>query len=780
MFLLKKSVFFVLLLLVFSNPSYGQEIPSNIEVSVVDQNIQIAWEGDSEVYEIQTTSSLDGVDWFPTLITSNQSAAIPFEGERMFFRVGTGNALPVDGEVSDDRRFEILEDISDYIQTQSVGDPEIDNKALVSFLSQYSEIDVVGRSSESSVYANFIDGIPLHILNNRNYEAADETTDTIDLTASDTQVPDLSAFEDSGLVEMQRAFFGEETSVLQADESSQGLPDSDLAVLVQAQGIGIDKPMLQYLVPAFLENNYDVGEYGASVEDFIELGELPEIGVFYVDSHGGVIATREKTRIDDHTVYFKRGEQFVIATSTLLTRENWDIYKPMVESGELALASPGDDLVKGIRFENDLKPEPLPDPVPLAIYTITGKFIKNRLKFGKNSFVYIDTCSGTHPWAKSFREDCFAAGAGSYAGWSTKVSDKYAFVYTTRVLFDALLGGSPIYETVPRQRPFDLNSVLKFMSEKNYLRDIWVYKGKLWDAQFLLYPSPEEFANGQFSLLNPSLRNMFIDEDKEEVQVFGLFDPDQEIKINVEGNGSTEIFPILDSVTKNQLKFSLPAQTQPSAGWITILQNERTSNSVPITQWMLDVNHNKHFTVNVSEPVVKYNYKLYFRGDIHPFRTLPYRDQVRAGSSLHMEATRQSTGKVLSASGTWTYPDTEDTQRWELANGPVDLPTAFLDRPTAYMLPRLTLAFDGTYNLSVSTRAPDALRTITTISGEETTDERDPAGTIFSPSQINGSWDGETYQLNANNNFVNDLNGADWGAAPAMWEPDDSVPAYAE
>ena len=58
---------------------------------------------------------------------------------------------------------------------------------------------------------------------------------------------------------------------------------------------------------------------------------------------------------------------------------------------------------------------------------------------------------------------------------------------------------------------------------------------------------------------------MFIDEDKEEVQVFGLFDPDQEIKINVEGNGSTEIFPILDSVTKNQLKFSLPAQTKEPA-----------------------------------------------------------------------------------------------------------------------------------------------------------------------------------------------------------------------
>lgn len=210
------------------------------------------------------------------------------------------------------------------------------------------------------------------------------------------------------------------------------------------------------------------------------------------------------------------------------------------------------------------------------------------------------------------------------------------------------------------------------------------------------------------------------------------------------------------------------------------IQDGRTSNSVPITQWMMDVNHDKHFTVDISEPVVKYNYKLYFRGDIHPFRVLPYKDPVRAGSSLLMSGTRQSTGKILSASGTWTYPNTEDTQRWELANGQVDLPLVYADRPAVFMLPSLTVFYAGTYNLSVSTRAPDALSTITTIDGIVTPDERDPVGAIFSPTQNTGDWDSETYGLSANNNFENGVNGADWGAVAAMWAPNDTIPEYAE
>ena len=766
---------------------HGQEIPTNLELSVTDGTIELSWQGSSPFYEVQQSSSLDAFAWLPAVQTSEQSASIPLGDERLFLRVGTIDALPPDLEVTDQRYLEIQDEIYEKILSLEGTDEPGNRELLLEFLSSYDEIIAAGWARDGvSLFAALADGQTLLIVDNQPYDYPGKPG----VEASEAEAAPLASKYDPDplgpLPALQTFQVSPDWDLVDPASNEgvpQGLPVNNKAVLVKAEEQDIHDDIIGDLAAAFFNRNYDTNVRPATVESYLGLAEAGEMAVLIVDSHGGLFPVlRSVQRLPNYTRYNWR-EEYVVKTTTPVTAENLLSYKSLIDSNQLVKILFGPATSKGIQLTpTEGTPEP-PVEVPKGTYAFTSRLVREHFRFAKNSLVYLDTCWSASRDAREFREACFDRGASVYLGWDNSIHYEAAETLN-RELFDGLLGLSQLLESPSRQRPFDLDAMMKYLGDKYGLQDPLsgasnpsrnVFSGKL-----TVFDAPTNRDNGVFKLLSPSIRNMFINEEKEEVQLFGLFDPDQEITISVVGNGTSERSPVPDSVSHKELKFSLPAQTQPSAGWITIIQAGRTSNSVPITQWIMDVNHDRNFTVNVSEPVVKYQYKLYFRGDIHKFRTVPYGDPVRAGSSLYMEGTRQSTGRLLSASGTWTFPNTGDTEKWELAMGPVDLPPAYIDRPQFFMLPRLTISFSGNYSLAMSTRAPDALRTITTIDGVESTNQRDPSGLILSPTQNNGSWNAASYGLSGNNDFVNGVNDANWAAAEAQWAPNTSVPEYAE
>lgn len=782
----RQSVFLFPLLFGFSALLLGQGSPSNIHVSVVNDSIELTWDGEANFYEVQSSASLEPLNWLPVVKTSEHAASIPWEQERVFLRVGTIDSLPPAIEMTDQRELEIMDEIYNKILTMEGTNEQANREALLAFLSGYDEIVAAGWArDEVSLYAAFANGQTLLIVDNQPYDYPGkpgvETSDASGNSLSTRK----SAASLEPLPELQHYRVSPEVKTVNKALSvsdAQGLPLNNKAVLVKAEESSIQDNIVGALSEAFVNRHYDTDLRPASVERYLSLdSEQGEMGVLIVDSHGGLFPVLRSIQRTETKVLFNWREEYVVKTTTPITVENLASYKAMIDSNELVKVVFGPETSKGIMFTPTEKNPVPPVEVPEGTYAITSRFVRQHFRFAKNSFVYFDTCWSAHRDAREFREACFDKGASVYAGWDRSIHYEAAEILN-RDLFDGLLGLSQLVDTQPRQRPFDLNAMIQYLDDTYGFRDPKITSSNpgrnVFGGKLTFFDAPTNRDNGVFKLLSPSIRNMYVNEMDQTIQVFGLFDPDADIKIQVNGNSMGEFSP--DTVSKSQLTFSLPALGQPSAGWVTVIQEGRISNSVPLTQWHVPVNLERYFTAEVYSPSASYSFDLFFRGDLHPFRVKPYLDPVRAGSSLFLNASSKSSGRLASAGGTYIFPNGKDSEKWELANGPLDLALDYPRPSDNFLISSLTLKFNGVYDLSVTATARDSIKVTQMIGDETLVSNRDVAGHIFSPEQNTGTWNSGTYNLSANSSFENVPNKANWGAVSAEWAPDQAVETYAE
>jgi hypothetical protein len=647
------------------------------------------------------------------VLTEHRTVTLPLEGAGGFLRVAAiGRPEPV--VVSDVRRHEVFTAVSDYVATLPGDDPAADGAAMAAYLRGVPEFEGVGAAPDGSVYARFRDGIPFAILNGRPPANPAEFDGGVDVAfLSGDEVLGGAPAPVAGALRGLAA---------RGEDGVSGTPVSRRAVLMHAEEVGINAPMLASLAPAFESQGFTVNAGDATLQAFLGLSTFgSDMGVFYVDAHGGTSSLRvQEEEPETGNVWIYDIDIFVIGTSTVSTPAADAFYKEwLIKTGEVAYAQLGPAVTKAIqRYHVPAPPPPQPKPVVKSptYYCITPLFVRNRIRFSRNSLVFIDTCYSGAGGAASFREACFSSGAAFYAGWTDSVKDSWAYNHTTRPLFDLLLGGSPIYQVQPPQRPFDIAAVIDFMDRKGLLVD---RSPGFPGAKFACWPGPA--ANGSLRILNPSILSMGAIESAGEIVVSGLFDPEAAATVRVEGDGLAEV--AARSVTRNSLTFPLEATASPSAGKVTVTQHGRQSNTVPLSDWTIDATLVKHFSPGQDQPSATMEFSLRFRGDVHEGRLKPFEAPVFRGGGASIA--RGATGKVTSASGVYFYPEDRGTVEWRL-DSPVDVP--FEDLRGV-----LSIGADRRANLTASLMAGNVMTVTDTIDGVPLVYQREPGTGVFPP-----------------------------------------------
>lgn len=428
---LSASVFLAVWIVLGAEFAVTQESLQITGVGIVDDAVKLTWNSNADYHEVQASASLVSADWEPKVLTSRREASIPLtllDDESAFLRVAA-TVRRETAVISDERRLAILDEIFAMIETFPGTDPVAESAALAEFIGGIPEMEGTGVHPDTSVYAQFKDGRPFVIINNRPPSTPDDLLDAVDAEFLTSEEP----FQDPQDVR-QRGL-----RVARSSASATGMPVSRRAILFQAEGIGINAPMLSSLVPAFSKSGCQVTSGDASLTNFLGVSNFGnDIGVFYIDSHG--VASWFPVQIEDPEtgdITLDEIPLFMVATSTEVTPGNEMTYKPLHVSGEIGYAQLGPSILKGLeRTLDEAK----------TYYLVTPSFVERRWRFGKNSFVFIDACHSAREVASSFRRACLAVGAAAYAGWTDAVHDSWAYESTTRPLFDSLLGGSRIFQ----------------------------------------------------------------------------------------------------------------------------------------------------------------------------------------------------------------------------------------------------------------------------------------------------------------------------------------------
>ena len=226
------------------------------------------------------------------------------------------------------------------------------------------------------------------------------------------------------------------------------LPGKKSAYVGTAE-IGCDFTFKSPIIAGWLrEQGYDVNEQEPTIEF---LKDLPQYGVFYLDGHGS-----EPSRSEDFTDIETASELTPMTRAALLETYEEDILERRLDYGSSTSCT------------------------NLHFY-FTDHFVTEYMAghLAQNALVVSDTCSSALD--PRIRQAWGVAGASVYVGWSNTADDVQA-LHVMLPFFDLLLGVGGTYEIpaagghfpipgeigpwTPPPRPFDLASILAFMSMK--------------------------------------------------------------------------------------------------------------------------------------------------------------------------------------------------------------------------------------------------------------------------------------------------------------------------
>ncbi len=226
----------------------AQETFRITRVEPLADRLELSWQGNPSLdyFEVQRWDGQFPENREPILLSEHRSVSLEREGLQGFLRIAAiappGPVTPI----SDSRRHEILDAVAEQVVALPGDDAEADAVAVAAILRSYPEIEAVSLSAGGSVSARFRDGRRLLIVNVRPAGAP--------------------------------------------REASAARPVSRRAMLFQVKGMGIESPMLQVLAPAFEQAGYQVHAQEASLANFLAFTDFGnDIGVFYVDAHGGIL-----------------------------------------------------------------------------------------------------------------------------------------------------------------------------------------------------------------------------------------------------------------------------------------------------------------------------------------------------------------------------------------------------------------------------------------------------------------------------------------------------------
>lgn len=711
--------------------------PRIVHAVAADRQLRLEWTATSGAlsYEVQSAAALPTAAWLPVLSTTGTNATLPLTQAGEFFRVAatTGEPIP------EARRVAILSSIIAKADALPATDPAQDNQELARFLSGIPELRDVLVSADGCVWGQFLDGRQLTLVRNR--PSNDQEPQLPPSLAQPEPSSGESAMATAGRVSLQAT-------------SSFRIPKSSKAFLLTHHSLGnqIYHPLNWQSTPEmkswFSDKGYETTEGDSTLA---ALSGVRDAGVFYYEGHSAFRPDKKK---------------FILVTASTLS-------EPV-----------------SAEFQEDLQYALILQPRAhtKAYYSITPDFIRKHMSFSADSLVFINGCTTATPEANELHQAFFGQGASVFVGWTDSAGD-FASWRAARYLFDRLLGAnrsfhllrSPDFREDPPQRPFDLVSVVRAMQNHAIPLDQTQASGRpVAQLAFLGNPS----ASTRFNLLVPSLERMRVDESKEELQIVGLFDPEMPAEVVVSDGQS---FDIKNStpVSGRQLFSPLAADGHPSAGRVSVLQDGRQGNTVPLSEWRVKGRLVRYFSVGQEQPSATYEFNLHFRTDVHSARQVPHGPSIFSGNSA--QAAKDSTCRLVDASGIYHDPDdpVEDpalkrTVEWQLP-APLDIPIRFDNTSPLRASGSLAIQASGDINVVAAAAARDGILWIEKRLGQTSTSNFDPLTRGFSPTGKNGTMDLGSYTIQSGQGpAAGDSGKITWESASPLFPPDKSSPGYGE
>jgi hypothetical protein len=526
------------------------------------------------------------------------------------------------GSISDGERIATLDKISEMAQASTLPDGEMDRAALLQYFETNPQFELSGEADDGSVWARFNDGrlviIPPPIPEASDAEAM--------LAPSPSSSPPAMAASSPVLAVAARpddAQEGKAVSMVRQQSGKQfNLPASDNAIVMNTLGAGFTDASGD--VNTWLnQKGYSSQPVPATVE---KLKTVQNVGVFYMNTHGGAgcigtfkaceakqtpVAPAPAAAPATPTAVPPPGAlTYALWTSSPVSRASDAAYKADLDGKYLAymLANPTSAKVYEWR------------------YAITAEFVSKYMKFSDDSLVFIDACGS----ARVELQAAFTkAHASAFAGWTAPTSSGDRPNY----FFDRMLGINGAYEKFkkpkPPNRPFDVEAVIWTMAKEG--TSTMVHAGGT--TKLVVGRSA-----GSFGLLRPSIERLVINEEKDELEIHGLFgDSWGKVTIN-----DTEV-AVKEEWNSKKLVVELPGADEPGgAGNVVVTVRKHESNAVPLTLWHGEFTYTEGPDMLGGMWIMTYD--LYLRADVHRYRTKPDTDP-EDHEKVQIEAAKGSTAQ---------------------------------------------------------------------------------------------------------------------------------------
>lgn len=521
-----------------------------------------------------------------------------------------GGALPGgdpgSGEITAEQRVASLEAVEDKFQAVVGQDPAAANQELLQFLQSRPEFEAAGQDVETlSVWARYRDGRLLVVPNNRLPEPG-------------------GGRRASGTASMSPA-------------ASRGrafeMPSGNKVRLLHAFGTGFDdgQNAIDEVRPWLTANGYQdvpVQEGDARVSS---LKNVRGDGIFWFNTHGAPATLRDGTEV------------FTLWTST---KVDADIEK---------LPEIADDLAKNriVYSPGIIGTDNNGAPVVETHYAITPEFVRQYMSFEKNSLVLMTVChsSNPKPATRAMVQAFHEKGAGVYVGW-TKIINTSTGYRAAKIIVDWLLGANQYEVQNPPQRPFDLDSVLKYLKDKGL--DVFPASG----AQLMAERNPAVPATEAFGLLAPGISFVGADTFKDELVIQGQFgqDPGQDRSVTVNGTDVT-----IKSWTDQEIRCALPVSGPGSAGDVIVTARGHRSNARRLTEWRGEFRYSFTAPGSLLQTIT---FNIHLRLDINSLRGAPGTAPIQPQLLGTFAASDSRAGYEASGEATKTYDGCTTTLRW--------------------------------------------------------------------------------------------------------------------
>lgn len=565
------------------------------------------------------------------------------------------------------------------------------NQGALDFLNGRPEFEASGILNDDSIWASFIDGRPLIIINPlaKCMDGSPEAVSPIDLM-SEVLLPGSTASVEpeapSGLPEKRNAYVFNALGVIPSQVLSSNAPTVSDSI-----------DALEGISSMLREGGYDIkgpGVTGSMTVD--ELKNVKDAGVLHISAHGypyPVIINKKVSEI-----------RFAVITTTEVTEDNLKLYDDDLKKENqrlIQVVMPSKEIIVQIGSQKiHLKP---------LYYAITENFVRDYITFGNNGFVFMDCCCSQNKGSQGF-VDSFTNKQATYLGW---VNPLNPFIADLRALFfyDRLLGLNNKFLKLPYfpkedppQRSFGYQDIIDYMSHLNSIID-----GLKWDqgmgrkykpADGILYDPPKpgaEFpvaklkystpkgnmrSSKGFQMLVPGIHSIWVDEVKELLEINGLFGSDKRDKTRIiisekedDGENATELEGVECEIVKwdhdnekgpdfDLIKCKIKRDDAGSAGYVRIEIDGRTSNVVPLTMWKGTVTYTEK---SLGSLEVMATTDVKFRGCIQEFRVRPGQKTLHCTGPMTQQVYQDLKGR-WQAKG--VYKEEDRTITWS-GNGDI-------------------------------------------------------------------------------------------------------------